>query len=202
MVLVQREPDTNGPENFDGYSTWERWPGINCYEGGGGATMPEFDPAPIADAGSTLRDCMDLCARTSGCDGVQTQDGDPFRGCWLRTEVDVQDCYEQPPWVMYTPAPKGRFFSTFLANSTSTPGRTTFLVLQILLFIVAVALAVYYLKKKQLLCFKLAEPARGAGGLRLERADRSRKSSFRRRCTICRQSSTPAADCCSACGWT
>jgi hypothetical protein len=150
MVLVAREPDPSGPENFGGYSNWDRWAGINCFGGRGGATMPEFDPASSEDGGSTLAECMDLCARTSGCDGVQTQDG--TTGCWLRTEVDVQDCWDQPPWVMYTP--KNVIFSNFVRSSTSTPARTSFFILEILLCIGAIALAVYYLWKKKLLCFK------------------------------------------------
>lgn len=151
MPKIAREPDNSDWwVSLGGYSNWQRWTGINCYGGRGGLAMPEFDPASPPDAPTNLQECMDLCAGTDGCDGVQTQD--PFTACWLRSEVDVQDCWDDAPTVMYT-KPSG-VFRTFVVKQFDSPAHVTISIAEILLFIGVVALAVYLLWKKKLLCFK------------------------------------------------
>lgn len=137
-ALFMREPDPIGPELPD-LGTWERWTSVHC-SGLQSHELIEFDAE--ASEIETLAECIELCAQEPRCGGVQTQD--PFHGCWLRTKADLKECYNQPPWVMYTPK---------RVDSTGPP----WLLIGILLCIGAIALAVCCLWKNKLLCFKEEE---------------------------------------------
>jgi len=90
---------------------------------------------------------MYLCQHTPSCDAVQVQDYSSETGpCWLRKEVDVQDCYYVDGWVIYT-KPTNRLSIGYYINDNSHV-HTAMSILIGVLIVLALCLCAFYVYKR------------------------------------------------------
>ncbi|CAK0859826.1 unnamed protein product [Prorocentrum cordatum] len=137
MPAVARFPDTHW-----GGVPKRAWNGAQCYGGRGGVEIAGADPAPGV---MELKECMDLCEDTPLCDAVQVQDYSTETGpCWLRAEVDVQDCYQVDGWVTYT-KPSSPLVASMFREHRSLSYMSIIIGV---LIIICLCLAAWYVYKK------------------------------------------------------
>jgi len=85
----------------NGVGKWKKIQSTDCYQGYGGNPVPgKADPLSNY---ATLDDCKKACHAESKCEGIirEASDGESEGLCYLRTEINQEECIEDSIWDLY-----------------------------------------------------------------------------------------------------
>lgn len=102
----------------------------------------------------TRDECQERCLDNSDCQGILTihrhrNSGEPTEGpCWLRKDLDVQDCEKGTPWDLWVIGDRGDFPASSSANVrvqsyAAAPSVPIWLLLVILFAIILIAILLW-----------------------------------------------------------